>query len=138
MRLTFLRKMKFVLLFILLLSFQSITAQQKPGIPEIDRIRLAEAFRIGRILGNRVWEKWDKAPFAVLLVTPENEFLIRHPKPSKDFTSIGYDSLLQSEIYFRKRKFSTNLLATFRRSAVFQPLSSVKPKTPRERIRAVG
>lgn len=49
----------------------------------------------------------------MLLVTPENEFLIRHPKPSKEFTSIGYDTLLQSDVYFRKRTFSPNLLATF-------------------------
>jgi hypothetical protein len=92
----------------------SIFAQEsKPTIPEIDRIRLAEAFRIGETLGNKVWKDWDKAPFAVLLVTPENEFLIRHPQPSKDFTLIGYDSLLKSDVYFRKRTQQINLLATF-------------------------
>lgn len=48
-----------------------------------------------------------------MLVTSENEFLIRHPKPSKDFISIGYDSLLQSDVYYRKQIFSPNLLATF-------------------------
>jgi hypothetical protein len=36
---------------------------------------LAEAFRIAETLGNRVWSGWDKAPFAVLLVTPQNEYL---------------------------------------------------------------
>lgn len=82
-------------------------------ISEIDRIRLAEAFRIGETLGNKVWKDWDKAPFAVLLVTPEYEFLIRHPRPSKDFTLLGYDSLLKSNIYFRKQTQSINFLATF-------------------------
>ncbi|MCA1850400.1 MAG: hypothetical protein LC672_04990, partial [Acidobacteria bacterium] len=104
---------KLTFAFILLLSAQSGLARQKPGVPAVDRIRVAEAFRIGQKLGNRVWKDWDKAPFAVLLVTPENEFLIRHPKPSKDFTLIGYDPLLRSDVYYRKRSFSPNLLATF-------------------------
>ncbi len=87
--------------------------ERKPTIPEIDRIRLAEAFRIGETLGNKVWKEWDKTPFAVLLVTPENEFLIRHPQPSQDFALVGYDSLLKSNIYFRKRTQQINFLATF-------------------------
>ena len=58
-------------------------------------------------------EGCDKAPFAVLLVTPEYEFLIRHPRPSQDFTLIGYDTVLKSNVYSRKRTFSANLLATF-------------------------
>lgn len=106
-------KVKLAFAFIFISLVQSVPAQPKPSMPEGDRTRLAEAFRIGQTLGNRVWKDWDKAPFAVLLVTPENEFLIRHPKPSKDFTSIGYDSLLRSEVYFRNRTFSPNLLATF-------------------------
>ena len=65
------------------------------------------------MIGNRVWKDWDKDPFAVFLFTDENEFLIRHPVPSKDFTSLGYDSLLHSEIYFRKRTFSPDLLEAF-------------------------
>ena len=106
-------KIRPVLTIIFLLLAHSISAQQKPSVPEVDRIRIAEAFEIGQTLGNRIWKDWNKAPFAVLLVTPENEFLIRHPKPSQDFTLIGYDSLLRSEVYFRKRTFSPNLLATF-------------------------
>jgi hypothetical protein len=106
-------KIRFALTIIFLLLAYSISAQQKQNVPEVDRIRIAEAFEIGQTLGNRIWKDWNKAPFAVLLVTPENEFLIRHPKPSKDFTLIGYDSLLRSEVYFRKRTFSPNLLATF-------------------------
>lgn len=68
---------------------------------------------MGEKLGERVWKGWSKAPFAVLLVTPEYEFLVRHPQPSKEFISIGYDSLLKSEVYFRKRVFKPDLLATF-------------------------
>ena len=98
----------------MLLITSGIFAQEsKPTVSEIDRIRLAEAFRIGETLGNEVWKGWDNAPFAVLLVTPENEFLIRHPKPSKDFTLVGYDSILKSDVYFRKRTQQINFLATF-------------------------
>lgn len=96
-----------------LLFAQVTSAQDHPTIPDIDRVRLAEAFKIGESLGNQVWDSWDKAPFAVLLVTPDYEFLIRNPRPSDDFTLIGYDSLLQSKVYYRARTFSTNLLATF-------------------------
>jgi len=56
----------------------------------------------------------DKTGFPTgVSMKPEREFLIRHPQPSKDFTLIGYDSLLKSDVYFRKRVFGTNLLATF-------------------------
>jgi hypothetical protein len=101
------------LIVLVLLSLQMVAAQNKPRVPDIDRVRLAEAFRIGETLGNRIWAGWTKAPFAVLLVTPENEFLIRHPKPSADFTLIHYDPLLQSKVYYRRRTQPLNLLATF-------------------------
>jgi hypothetical protein len=106
-------KTKLLIVLIVLLSAAGVLAQDKPRIPDIDRIRLAEAFSIGEKLGNQVWKGWNQAPFAVLLVTPENEFLIRHPRPSPDFTLIGYDSLLKSNVYFRKRTQPVNLLATF-------------------------
>jgi hypothetical protein len=104
---------KLLLIFLLVLAVPSVLAQDKPSIPDIDRIRLAEAFRVGETLGNRVWKGWDKASFAVMLITPENEFLIRHPRPSEDFTLVGYDSLLKSNVYFRKRTQRTDFLATF-------------------------
>jgi len=84
-----------------------------PALPEPDRIRIAEAFRMADALGKRVWPHWDEAPFAVLLVTPEHEFLIRHASPTSDFTLIGEDALLKQKVWFRKRQFPTNLLATF-------------------------
>jgi hypothetical protein len=84
-----------------------------PRLSDIDRTRLAEAFRLADAIGNKVWLDWDKAPFAVLLVTPDHEFLIRHPKSSDDFTALGEDTVLKQKIWSRKRKFETNLLATF-------------------------
>lgn len=98
---------------ILLFCCRAIMAQDRPAIARVDRIRLAETFRLADGIGNRVWKDWTKAPFAVLLVTPEYEFLMRHPAPSPDFSPLGYDALLKSDVYYRKRTQSTSLLATF-------------------------
>ena len=99
--------------FVLLLAAGNAFGQDKPALREVDRTRLAEAFRLSDQLADDLWAGWSKAPLAVLLVTPDKEFLIRHPQPSKDFTSLGYDPKLKSEIFYRDRKFATNLLATF-------------------------
>ncbi len=105
------RKPALVLLVFLL--FQSAPAQSKPALSETDRIRLAEAFRLGDAVGNKIWKDWSQAPFAVLLITADHEFLVRHPKPSQDFALISYDPLLKSNVYFRKRVFQKDFLATF-------------------------
>lgn len=102
-----------LVLLSLVLSIQDASAQDKPSLSAVDRTRLAEAFRLGDRIGDRMWPDWSKAPFAVLLVTPQHEFLIRHPKPSADFTSLGYDPRLKSDVYHRKRNFPTYFLATF-------------------------
>jgi hypothetical protein len=88
-------------------------AQEKPALRDLDRIRLAEAFKIGEKFGDKVWSGWHEAPFAVLLITPDYEFLIRHPRPSADFTLLGNDTLLKSDVYFRKRTQPVHMLATF-------------------------
>ena len=99
--------------FILLWAAANAYSQDKPTLREVDRIRLAEAFKLSDQLADELWAGWSKAPLAVLLVTPDKEFLIRHPQPSKDFTSIGYDTKLKSEVFYRDRKFQPDLLATF-------------------------
>ncbi len=104
---------KISLPLVLLLFPLATAAQDTPRVNEIDRVRLSEAFRIGDALGNQIWADWNKAPFAVLLVTPENEFLIRHPKPSADFIPLGDDALLKSKVYYRKRTQPLHFLATF-------------------------
>jgi hypothetical protein len=90
-----------------------VAAGDKPAISEIDRIRIAEVFRIGEKLQNELWPEWSTAPFSLLFITDDSEFLIRHPKPNDEFTSIGYDKLLKSEVFVRPRKFQKGLLATF-------------------------
>jgi len=97
----------------LLFFATAIYAQDIGAIAEIDRIRIAEVYRIGEKLQDRLWPGWSTAPFSMLFVTDENEFLIRHPKPSDEFKSIGYDELLRSEIFVRPRKFPKSFLATF-------------------------
>ena len=103
----------FTLFLLLFFAAPGALAADQVRISDIDRIRLSEAFGIGDKLGNLLWADWDKAPFAVLLVTPDYEFLIRHPKPSSDFVLVNYDPLLKSNVYYRKRTQAVNLLATF-------------------------
>lgn len=97
----------------LLITFGTAVGQDKPALSEIDRTRLAETFSVADRVGDRLWPGWSKAPFAVLLVTKDHEFLIRHPQPSADFTKIEFDKRLNSDVYYRKRKFPTHWLATF-------------------------
>ena len=106
------------LFFIILLMPLHISAAQYsssdvPPLPADDRIRIAEAFRLADVVQDNVWDRWSDVHFALLLVTPEHEFLIRHPRPSDDFVEAGYDSLLQSTVYVRSRTLPPNLLATF-------------------------
>jgi hypothetical protein len=100
-----------LLLLALSLFFTPPARSQTP--PEADRVRLAEAFRLADAVQDEVWPGWSAAPFAVLLVTAEHEFLVRHPAPSEDFTPLGYDSLLASEVHVRPRQFPPTFLATF-------------------------
>ena len=130
------------------LATQAVPAQAvtAPALAQIDRVRLREVFWLGDSIGDRVWPGWSKAPFSVLLVTPEYEFLVRYagPQPEAassrltpkqkaassrrspkheaasigatapaDFTNLGYDTLLKTDVYYRKRIFPTHFLATF-------------------------
>jgi hypothetical protein len=85
------------------------------AIPEADRVRLAEAFRMGRRLGDRLWKGWHKAPFAILLVTPRFEYLVRHPRPPAEFVRLGRDASLGGDVYAapRDRGHAITVKATF-------------------------
>lgn len=91
----------------------SISVIGSPSISSIDRTRIAEAYRIAESIQDDLWKGWSTAPFAMLFITDDHEFLIRHKKPNDEFTSIGYDKLLKSEVFVRPRKFQKNFLATF-------------------------
>lgn len=104
--------MRFSLLTLVLLHAAAAGAQ--PALRAADRVRLAEAFHLAADVQDQIWPGWSAVPFAVLLVTPEREFLVRHPRPSPDFTLVAaYDSLLGSPVYARPRQFAPGLLATF-------------------------
>ena len=105
--------MKQTFVLVLMLFALSVSAMSGPTIPDIDRIRIAEAYRIAEKVQDDLWKDWSSAPFALLFITDENEFLIRHKKASDEFFSIGYDKLLKSEVFVRPRKFQKDFLATF-------------------------
>ena len=101
-------------LFCLLASLPPVPVQgQAPSLADEDRTRLAEMFALAADVEDCAWPGWSSVPFAVLLVAGEHEYLVRHPAPSDEFISIGYDSLLQSAVYARERVFAPDLLATF-------------------------
>lgn len=103
----------FLVIFFFLIFPIVAFSQTRPSISDIDRTRIAEVYRVGEKLQNQLWPQWSTAPFGILFITDDNEFLIRHPKPNDEFKSIGYDKLLQSEVFVRPRKFQKSFLATF-------------------------
>lgn len=82
-------------------------------IPHDDEVRIAEGFRLALRIEDKIWPGWSKAPFSVLLVTPDGEFLVNHPRQPDGFAKAGHSDLLNSDIYFRKRQFQLSFLATF-------------------------
>jgi hypothetical protein len=89
------------------------SAQSAPHASDTDRVRIREAYRLAGQLGDRVWPGWHDAPFALLLVTRDYEYLVRHPSPTPDFTSMGADTLLGGPVFYRKRIYPTAMQATF-------------------------
>jgi len=89
------------------------TDPQVPGLRAADRVRILEAFRLADALGDSLWRGWSAVPFAVLLVTPTQEFLFRHPHPSPDFARVLDEPSLGGAVYTRPRVFSPTFLATF-------------------------
>jgi hypothetical protein len=79
----------------------------------VDRVRIREAVNISRIYGEKIWAGMNAAPFAIILVADSVEFLVNHPSPSEDFITLGYDSVLCSQVYYRKAVFDKHFLATF-------------------------
>ncbi|HEV8398414.1 MAG TPA: hypothetical protein VGQ18_01125 [Gemmatimonadales bacterium] len=100
-------------MIVALLLASATAGAQTTQLPADDRIRLAEVRRLATTIQDSVWPGWGAAPFAVLLVTDSVEFLVWHPRPSADFQSLGYDSLLGSDVLARPRSHPPNFLATF-------------------------
>jgi hypothetical protein len=81
-------------------------------LPHDDEVRIAEAFRLAHQIQDNIWPGWSKAPFGVLLVTPDDEFLINYPRQPEGFTKAGHSEQLHSDVYVRSRKFPLNFQAT--------------------------
>ncbi|HET7225838.1 MAG TPA: hypothetical protein VFK69_09005 [Candidatus Eisenbacteria bacterium] len=90
-----------------------VAADSIPRIPERDRVRLAEVFRLADAVQDQVWPGWSAAPFPVLLVTPQWEFLVRQPHPDAGFRDGGEDARLGSRVFYRPRQFPLEFAATF-------------------------
>ncbi|HKY19819.1 MAG TPA: hypothetical protein VJM31_01255 [Vicinamibacterales bacterium] len=78
-----------------------------------DLIRLGEAFRLAREVQAKVWPGWDAAPFGLLMIGADREFLMRRSPVPTGFAPAGYSAILQTEIWSRPRQFDPHLLATF-------------------------
>lgn len=107
--------MKQILIPVLfILTFDSIcNGQVLPKIDYEDKIRIREAKRMADRSGDSVWKGFKQTLFPVLLITDSVEFLIDHPYPSADFNFLQEDTVIKSKVYFRKRVFPVNMLATF-------------------------
>ena len=97
----------------LILLLGNVVFAQSPTLSDPDRIRIAESFRLGKALGAELGPGAVEIPFAILLVTPDREFLIGHPRPSTEFVPLGHDSLLGTTVHSRPRQYGVGLLATF-------------------------
>jgi hypothetical protein len=87
--------------------------EDAPKISPVDRTRIIEARRLASSVCDNIWHGWTAAPMAILLVTPDVEFLFAHPKATYDFDLAGDEQQLGGKYYFRKRIFQTGFLATF-------------------------
>lgn len=85
---------------------------QLPPLESAERIRIAEALRLGDLLRERVWPGWGSAAVPLLLVTDSVEYLVGHPGtvPGFDATS---GTIAGREVRARPRRFPPTLLATF-------------------------
>lgn len=96
----------------LLALLLAASAAAQPAMRDADRVRLAEAFRLAADVQEALWPGWSEVPFAVLLVTPDAEFLVGHPRPPDDFAPAARDTLLGA-VFVRPRQLPPTLLATF-------------------------
>lgn len=102
-----------ILLSFISIHFNSFSQDINPEFRTEDKIKLNEAFILSEKFGSKIWRRWADVTFPVLLITDSTEYLIGHSRPSFDFENTGYDPLLNTEVFSRKRVFQKNLLATF-------------------------
>jgi len=92
---------------------ETARAQTVLQLPRADRVRLAEGRGLAEQVCARLWPGWGRTAFQVLLVGDSAEWLVGGQRRPADFTGLGYDPVLGTEVWTRPRRFSPTLLATF-------------------------
>lgn len=105
--------MKLLFHFFLFFFASTSFGQTKPELRYADKIRIREAMNISAQFGDKLFQGYSAAPFAIVLITDSTEFLINHPNPSTDFKLLGQDDILKTNIYYRKTRLNPRFLATF-------------------------
>ncbi len=77
-----------------------------------DRVLLGESFRLAAELGEAIWPGLGEAPWEVLLVGSDHEFLVNSPRRPDGFGPLRRDPLL-GELLVRARTVSPGLRATY-------------------------
>ena len=96
-----------------LLMALAVPASAAPGLTDADRVLLAETFRLAAELGEEIWPGWGVAPWEVLLVGEEHEYLVNSPRQPEGFEPLGRDELVGGNVLFRPRTVPTGLRATY-------------------------
>jgi hypothetical protein len=82
-------------------------------LPELQRLRLEEAFRLAERTGPGIWPGFDASEAPVLLVVGETEYLLNRERPPEGFTPIEGDTFRSRPVFRRARVLPQALLATF-------------------------
>ena len=83
-----------------------------PGLTPEDRVLLSETFRLAAELGEEIWPGWGVAPWEVLLIGEEHEYLVNSPRRPEGFADLGRDELLEGKVLARGRTVPPGLRAT--------------------------
>ena len=86
---------------------------ETPSLPEPERLLLAEAFRLTTELAEEIWPGWGVAPWEVLLVGEEHEYLVNSPRRPEGFAELARDELLEGKVLVRARTVPPGLRATY-------------------------
>ena len=84
-----------------------------PGISPNDRVGLEEALALVQSVGERVWPGWDAAPFDLLLVDGDAEYLAHSSQRPDGFSAVKGATLAGAPVLWRPRQFPPTLLASF-------------------------
>ena len=96
-----------------LLALLASPAVAEPELTETDRTLLSETFRLAEELGEEIWPGWGAAPWEVLLVGAEHQFLVNSPRRPEGFTELARDELLEGRVLVAPRSVSPGLRATY-------------------------